>query len=421
MGPSAAWRKGGIEMTGFRHERRATAGLAALLLATAFVSTANASTAVNTAVVRCGETLIRSTVLAADVGPCAGDGIVVGADGITVNLNGHRVLGTPGPGDNVGIRVQRRTRVVVSGGTVRGFGAGVAIMGGSRNIVTGVTAKDNVGLIDGSGDFGDGLAIFNSSYNILRANTVRHNGPFDGVGVFGASSTGNQVVGNVVELNNIARFVPQLDLMLNLDEGINLGAGLSGGNHTTVVNNTVRNNGLNGINACSIRGNPCITTDDVIVGNLVQANGFGDPLNPDPYDTGDGIHVVSIKPPGFSFSDFFPVTRELVANNTVLDNAGNGIAVGSSNNQILNNRVVGNGSSLGDVFFDLQDVSLNNDCDSNSWYGNTFVTADPVCTTAGGHRLPAPAMTAPKASSAAVPPRPAAPAEPPLGRRFPSF
>lgn len=97
--------------------------------------------------------------------------------------------------------------------------------------------------------------------------------------------------------------------MLNLDDGINLGSGLGGGSHTTVSNNTIRGNGLNGIDACSIRGNPCITTDDVIVGNLVQANGFGDPLNSEQSDTGDGIHIVSITPPGRSFSDFFPPTR----------------------------------------------------------------------------------------------------------------
>jgi len=209
--------------------KRAATGLAVLLLTAASVGTAAATTAVVPVVAHCGQTLTRSTLLASDVGPCGGDGLVVGADGITVNLNGHRVLGTSGPGDNVGIRIQRRTGVVVSGGTVKGFGAGVAIMGGARNTVTGITATDNVGLIDGSGDFGDGLAIFDSPGNVLRANTVRHNGPFEGIGVFGRASTGNQIVRNLVELNNIARFAPQNGLMLSLDDGINLGSGLEGG------------------------------------------------------------------------------------------------------------------------------------------------------------------------------------------------
>lgn len=167
------------------------AGLAVSLLVTAFTGSAAATTSVSPTVVRCGQILTRNTTLARNVGPCTGDGIVVGADGITVNLNGHRVLGTSGPGDNVGIRLPKRTKVVVRGGTVTGFGAGVAIMGGSQNTVTGITAQDNVGLIDGSGDFGDGLAILNSTNNVLQGNVVRHNGPFDGIGVFGPPSTAN--------------------------------------------------------------------------------------------------------------------------------------------------------------------------------------------------------------------------------------
>lgn len=408
-------------MSNFRQKRRAVTALILVALATTSVGTAAATTTLTSAVLTCGQTLTRSTVLARDLGPCAGDGIVVGADGITVDLNGHRVLGTPGPGDNVGIRLRGRSGVVVRGGTVTGFGAGVAVMGGSHNIVTGITSQDNVGLIDGSGDFGDGVAIFNSSDNVLRANTVRRNGPFDGIGVFGRSSTGNQIVRNMVERNNIARFASNIQLFLGLDDGINLGSGLEGGSHTSVIGNTIRHNAFDGIDGCSDRGNPCITTDDVIVGNLVQANGFGDPLNPDPFDSGDGIHIVGITPPGNSFSDFFPSTRELVANNSVLDNAGDGIGVGSSDNKILNNRALGNGASMPDFFFDLQDISLNNDCDANSWFGNTFSTADPTCVTAGGHQVRLQASSAPKGSTARAPRRPDPPAGLPLGRHFPSI
>jgi len=403
-------------MNAFHPRRRTTGALALLVLATA--PTAAVAAPPSAVVLACGQSITTNTVLARDVGPCAGDGLVIGADGVTVNLNGHRVVGTAGPGDNVGIRMQGRSRIVISGGTVTGFGAGVAIMGGSRNIVTAVTVEHNIGPINGSGDFGDGLAIFNSSDNVVRNNVIRHNGPFDGIGVFGAPSTRNLIADNLVELNNIARFVSQLDLMLNLDDGINLGAGLNGGTHNSVVGNTIRNNGLNGINACSVRGNPCITTDDTIAGNLVQANGFGDPLNPDPFDTGDGIHIVSIKPPGMDVSDFFPPTRELVANNTVVGNAGSGITVGSSSNRILNNRALGNASNTFDAFFDLQDISIENDCDANVWGSNTFGTADPACAGANGRQVPVPTPSAATQSAAA---RAALPAGVPLGRHLPSF
>lgn len=93
--------------------------------------------------------------------------------------------------------------------------------------------------------------------------------------------------------------------------------------------------------------------------------------------------------------------------------------VGSSNNQILNNRAVGNGTAIADFFFDLQDISLNNDCDSNTWVGNTFATADPVCTTIGGHQVPAPTSSR-EASKSTQPARPTHPTDLPLVRHFPS-
>ncbi|MCA1696970.1 MAG: hypothetical protein LC749_20880, partial [Actinobacteria bacterium] len=60
--------------------------------------------------VACGATITRSTTLTANVGPCHGDGIVVAASNITLDLHGHRVFGDAAPeatGDFAGIRLQR--------------------------------------------------------------------------------------------------------------------------------------------------------------------------------------------------------------------------------------------------------------------------------------------------------------------------
>lgn len=381
-----------------------------VLLATTGATTGVAHAATS---VGCGQTISANTTLTADVGPCDGDGIVVGADGITLNLNGHRVFGTPDPDDNVGIRLFRRTGVTVTGGDVSQFGAGVAIQGGSDNVVRRVRAHDNVGFIDGSGDFGDGVAIFNSIDNLVSDSTIAHNGPFDGVGVFGARSTGNRLDRNVVQDNNIARYSRALGLFLNLDDGVNLGAGLEGGSHTRVTRNSIRRNGLNGVDACSIRGNPCITTDNVISQNEVQGNGFGDPSHPEASsDIGDGIHVVSIVPPGMNDSDFFPSTRDLVVENEVFHNGGDGIVVGTSENRILRNQALGNGSAIEDFFFDLEDQSPDGDCDANVWRANEYGIAVPECTTAP-HPGATPSVAAPLASSSP-------PANPlPTTRKFP--
>src|SRR3954452_16738595 len=43
--------------------------------------------------VGCGSVLTRSTVLQTDLLDCPGNGLVIGADGITVDPNGHRISG----------------------------------------------------------------------------------------------------------------------------------------------------------------------------------------------------------------------------------------------------------------------------------------------------------------------------------------
>jgi hypothetical protein len=64
-------------------------------------SSADAKTAVP---VSCGETITTDTKLANDLSDCPQDGIVIGADDITLDLNGHTIDGTfvpeecpPGP------------------------------------------------------------------------------------------------------------------------------------------------------------------------------------------------------------------------------------------------------------------------------------------------------------------------------------
>ncbi|HSH61086.1 MAG TPA: hypothetical protein VK988_15895, partial [Acidimicrobiales bacterium] len=111
------------------------------------------------ATVTCGETITKNTTLTADVGPCAADGIIIGADNITLNLNGRRVFGNSdqgASGEFAAIRLAGRTGVTVTGhpgksgktGTVSGFEAGVVIDGGSANTVQNVTARDNIGRDD---------------------------------------------------------------------------------------------------------------------------------------------------------------------------------------------------------------------------------------------------------------------------------
>jgi len=309
----------------------------------------------------CGMVVSQSTTLTSDVGPCDGTAIEVTANNVVLNLGGKRVLGVAGAtGEGPGILVAGRTGVTVRNGTVRHFDAGVAIEGGSGNIVQGVTAKDNIG----TGDYGDGIVVFFSHRNRILNNVADHNGPYGGIDIVGNADE-NVVEGNRVVNNNIPSGVAHPGApQTQQDDGIRVEA--LGPNATpdrnVVRGNTVLANGLDGI-----AGFPN-AKDNQILGNTVRDNGFlGNARR------GDGIHV-------FGFA-----ARNLVQGNTVQNNARHGIRVDPTpviepnvQNRILGNVVTGNGTDPGEGEdgYDLSDG--NRFCDGNLWQGNQHVTEDPV-------------------------------------------
>jgi len=93
---------------------------------------------------------------------CRGNGLIVGADGIKIDLNGHTIAG---PGSGVGISVSNRAGVVISGGTVTDFLAGVQLVNSTdiairRNRLTGNQ---------------DAIFLIGSSGNIIKENTAWQN------------------------------------------------------------------------------------------------------------------------------------------------------------------------------------------------------------------------------------------------------
>jgi len=89
----------------------------------------------------CGRVITGTTTLTRNIGPCATDGLVVGADGITLNLGRQRVFGFDGAGsgNEAGIRVTGKTGVQILNGTVSGFDAGVVLDGGGSHTVSNLT------------------------------------------------------------------------------------------------------------------------------------------------------------------------------------------------------------------------------------------------------------------------------------------
>ncbi len=319
--------------------------------------------------VACGQVITQSTTLDSDVGPCPNNGIVIGADNITLDLNGHRVFGTPNTGDGAGILLQNRQGVTVRRGTVSDFDGGVVILAGSRNTVAQIAAHNNIGASEGhppatSTLYGDGILVQASSFNTIVANDVNNNGPFSGIGLIRGDTdhpaippgpvTDNLVQGNTVRNNIACRRGPFCD-----NDGIRVEPQV--GPNNRILSNTVTGNGLDGI---ALFG---FTSGNLVQGNTASGNGFHGAVR------GDGIRI-------FGFGN-------TIQYNTATNNAAGGVSVArrtglqgsfpatnpnGRNNVLIRNSAGGNG------VFDLWDS--NPDCDNNRWSGNTGRRVSPPCT-----------------------------------------
>jgi parallel beta-helix repeat protein len=316
--------------------------------------------------VSCGQTIMQNTTLNGNVGPCPNNGIIIGTNGITLNLNGFTVSGVPSQGDGAGILLNNRSNVTIMNGTVTQFDAGVAIIRGGNNTVQRVRAINNVG--SGITDYGDGIQMDSSSNNRILDNVVQKNGPFSGIAVFifsGDDAFGNLIQGNTVSGNDLVD--PRSDhgdpTGTNQDIGIRLEPFT---HHNTVRNNIVEGSGLDGIQLFAR------TTDNQIIGNTVRGNGYHNKN----HRKGDGIAA------------FSGAERNLIQDNFVTANAANGIVmrVNALDNDILDNRSLQNeGLFTAIIAYDLHDQNRfcagEGGAKPNEWRGNQFMTFNQPCVT----------------------------------------
>src|SRR5712691_10064099 len=81
--------------------------------------------------VHCGQVLTRDTVLRRDLVDCPGDGLVIGADEITLDLGGHTISGRGADG-SVGIKNAGHDGDTIRNGAINRFGRGVLLTGGAN-------------------------------------------------------------------------------------------------------------------------------------------------------------------------------------------------------------------------------------------------------------------------------------------------
>src|SRR5438552_1170438 len=125
--------------------------------------------------ISCGAILTKDTKLDSDLTNCPGDGLVIGADHITVTLNGHSISGTGAPG-SAGIRNRGHNQVEHNQ---------AATEESDGNACFGIVLRD------GSDD------------NQVRANLASQNRGSAGDGIFiSAGSRKNRITDNLATFNS---------------------------------------------------------------------------------------------------------------------------------------------------------------------------------------------------------------------------
>ena len=163
--------------------------------------------------VSCGDVITADTTLDSDLVNCPGDGLFIGADNVTLDLDGHTIDGTLAPG-GYGVYVEEHQGVRIQNGAMQDFVASVFLVESSRNVVTGLTAPG-------------GIMLENASENLIAHNTV----PAAGAGVkLYANSDRNRIEFNVLSGSGNGVFLITTDPA----------AGQPGGN--TIVSNLAFHN-----------------------------------------------------------------------------------------------------------------------------------------------------------------------------------
>lgn len=269
--------------------RRIQAAILALVVSTTLLGLAGEARASHQP--SCGETITHSVTLTGPVGPCPGDGIIIGADGITLDLNGHSISGLPGvpqvQGTGAGVLVENHTGVTVKNGTVQFFDGGVVLRQGGDHTLTGLEVTANVGTL--VSQWGEGIGLWESDGNTVDGNVVSLNGPYAGIGLYG-DLTINGSDDNIVKNNEVVTNLTGPTEVI----GIRLEPYAEG---NMVADNTVTGSRLDGIavffgstgnditgNTISASGRDGVRLWDRTSGNTVSGNTSTNNANFDLYD-----------------------------------------------------------------------------------------------------------------------------------------
>ncbi len=223
-------------------------------------------TQASAAQVKCGDTITTNTTLHHDLINCPNNGIVIGADHITLNLNGRTIDGDGAPAagcDNqtefcdVGVVNFSHSGVTVKHGSLRQFGGGVNFGEVRRTRLLGISASGNaeVGIqFFGSSRIlvrncsgnrttsrqGTGIGVFDSRHVRVLNSSFRHN---PHVGIKPVETMNGVVKGNVIAHSGDEGFLMEggKGFRVKHNRVLRNGAGiaLGPGSHNAITRNRV--------------------------------------------------------------------------------------------------------------------------------------------------------------------------------------
>jgi parallel beta-helix repeat protein len=376
-----------------------------------------------TVITSCNQTVTTDAVLVSNltcVLPASGalNGIIVGADGVTIDLGGHTLTGpstfntvTGGVQNGAGVLAVGHSHVTVKNGKLTGWTTGVrirAVEGASpapatNNLISGITVLDcgttgttrgidiaepgaDHNTIQSSSVFGahcaQGIRLHEAQNNTVQGTTVRvgqgSGSTATGDGLVLDCGGSNTIISNI--LNNNVRYgvvlgqsekndIERNTIDGNGSHGVLFGPKISGEctpatpSDNTLSNNTIRNNGGNGITVGPATGGgvTASASNNMIQSNVVSANKLN---GIDVEDANNTLRQNSITA-NLAAGILVNSASGTLSQNAVTGNKANGIVVNGQNNALTSNAA---NSNTGDG---IQVNGTGNRLQSNAANSNT--------------------------------------------------
>ena len=252
--------------------------------------------------VQCGDVITQDTTLDSDLIDCPGDGIVIGADNITLDLNGHTIDGSGfSPSSSNGVDDSGGfDNVAIENGTITDFRNGVVFRNVDASTVSRLDLHDALA----------GIELTFSTGNVLDRNTFAANG--NGVELSTAANR-NTIARNLFADNHFGIFALPLEgpfpaplpegnvIERNSFSGNAKATDIAAGNLNSIDRNTIDSSSDVAIDIGGVSGNSATRNDlaDNQLGIRVagQASDVTLSQNQVTNSGGDGI-VIALVPPG---------------------------------------------------------------------------------------------------------------------------